>query len=292
MFGYIKIDKPELKIKDYEVYHTVYCSLCKTLGRRFGVWARLTLNYDFTFFALLRLSLTKECPAFKASRCTFNPLIKCGKCVEGGGVFDLTAAAAGWLLYFKMLDAARDQHGLKKSCSRLLAPLLHRTARRGEEEFPQLEPLLQKMNEAQAQVERQETVLLDEAAHPTAQMLGGLFALGEPEEEKRRILERLGYCLGRYVYFMDAADDREKDLKSGNFNPFVRSYEITRENVNDPEILGRMEEVIRMSANEALCAFYLLKTERYGDIIENILKNGLHKGMLQILYHKNDAKVV
>ena len=32
MFGYVRIYKPELKIKDYEIYKAAYCSVCRALG--------------------------------------------------------------------------------------------------------------------------------------------------------------------------------------------------------------------------------------------------------------------
>ena len=65
LFGYIKAYKSELRMKDYEVYRAVYCTLCRELGRSFGPFARFTLNYDFTFLAVLMLSLSPECTRFK-----------------------------------------------------------------------------------------------------------------------------------------------------------------------------------------------------------------------------------
>ena len=59
MFGYVKIYKPELKVKHYEAYKGVYCSLCKTLKKEYGAFASLTLNYDFTLLALTRLAFAK-----------------------------------------------------------------------------------------------------------------------------------------------------------------------------------------------------------------------------------------
>ena len=61
MFGYIKIAKPELKVKEYEMYKAVYCSLCRELGKSYGFLSRLTLSYDFTFLALLNMSLKDGC---------------------------------------------------------------------------------------------------------------------------------------------------------------------------------------------------------------------------------------
>lgn len=73
MFGYIKPFKGMLRVCEYETYKAVYCGLCKQLGREYGPFARLTLSYDFTFLALLDLSLSGEHLAFAPGRCMLNP---------------------------------------------------------------------------------------------------------------------------------------------------------------------------------------------------------------------------
>ena len=55
MFGYVKACTPELKIKEFETYKAVYCSLCKKLGKSYGILSRFTLSYDFTFLAILNM---------------------------------------------------------------------------------------------------------------------------------------------------------------------------------------------------------------------------------------------
>ena len=62
MFGYVKPDKPELKIKDYETYKAIYCSLCRTLGKEYGLLARFLLTYDAAFYALLKKSVLQSKP--------------------------------------------------------------------------------------------------------------------------------------------------------------------------------------------------------------------------------------
>ncbi len=47
MFGYIVVNKPELKIKDFDVYQSFYCGLCRSLHSMFGRRSQITLNYDF-----------------------------------------------------------------------------------------------------------------------------------------------------------------------------------------------------------------------------------------------------
>ena len=76
MFGYVRVDKPELKVKEYEMYKAVYCSLCKSLGKHYGILSRFTLSYDFTFLALLNMSLKDGCNIIEQKRCAFNPLKK------------------------------------------------------------------------------------------------------------------------------------------------------------------------------------------------------------------------
>mgnify|MGYP007056204169 CR=1 FL=1 len=46
MFGYVLINKPELKVREYDRYKAYYCGLCRGLLNYHGSFARLTLNYD------------------------------------------------------------------------------------------------------------------------------------------------------------------------------------------------------------------------------------------------------
>lgn len=48
---------------------------------------------------------------------------------------------------------------------------------------------------------------------------------------ERKAAEWMFYNLGKWIYLIDAWDDREKDQKSGNYNPFYspicRSYRLS-----------------------------------------------------------------
>lgn len=74
MFGYIVPDKPELKIREYEIYKACYCGVCKAIKRRHGNIPRLTLTYDTAFLALLLTSLADEEPHIKDAGCILHPL--------------------------------------------------------------------------------------------------------------------------------------------------------------------------------------------------------------------------
>ena len=57
MFGYIAINKAEMKFKDYEMYHSYYCGLCKCLKERYGIRGQVTLSFDMTFLIVLLTGL-------------------------------------------------------------------------------------------------------------------------------------------------------------------------------------------------------------------------------------------
>ena len=108
MFGYVRVSKGELKVKEYEMYKAVYCSLCRELGKSYGVLSRFTLSYDFTFLALLSMSLQDECVKAKKGRCAFNPLKRCNYCTNTN-VFEMPSAAAMIMLYYKLKDNINDE---------------------------------------------------------------------------------------------------------------------------------------------------------------------------------------
>ena len=37
MFGYIVMNKPEMKFKDFDEYHAFYCGLCRALKEKYGL---------------------------------------------------------------------------------------------------------------------------------------------------------------------------------------------------------------------------------------------------------------
>lgn len=73
MFGYLSLNKGELKIKDYETYHSFYCGLCRTLKEKFGKIGQMTLTYDMTFLTILLTSLYELPYKKKNNRCMLHP---------------------------------------------------------------------------------------------------------------------------------------------------------------------------------------------------------------------------
>ena len=56
MFGYIVMNKPEIKFKDFDLYRSFYCGLCRELKSKYGIY-KVVDNYAITFIP--NLAVTK-----------------------------------------------------------------------------------------------------------------------------------------------------------------------------------------------------------------------------------------
>lgn len=285
MFGYIRVKKEELKIKDFEVYKAVYCSLCKKLGKSYGIFSRLTLSYDFAFLSLLNISLKSGCVSFERKRCAFNPLKKCNYC-KSSDELDMPSAAAMIMLYYKILDNIKDEKGLKKLGFLLLKPIFSGAHKKAAKKYPFIEETVAEYIEGQSLAESDDNCTLDSVCDPTAKALSKLLPLCSDDPSQKRVLERLGYCLGRYIYLMDAGCDIEKDIKSGSFN-VLKKY-VKEGNIKKDTVL-KTEPQIYFCINEAAKAFELLEIKKFKPILGNIIYLGLEDVYLKEL--KNEKSL-
>ena len=46
-----------MKFKDYDMYHSYYCGLCKCLKECYGIRGQMTLSFDMTFLIVLLTGL-------------------------------------------------------------------------------------------------------------------------------------------------------------------------------------------------------------------------------------------
>ncbi len=272
MLGYIKAYKPELKIKDYEIYKGVYCSLCKRLGRSYSPFAQLFLSYDFTFLLLLKMSVSSDCPSFKNSRCHYNPLIRCKTCNGKNKDLNFCADTAVIMSYYKVKDNINDGGILKRLMMYLLFPFIALIHKKAKIRLPEVERTVSLAMKEQKAVESNKNCGIDTAADPTAKALSAILTIGENDEQKIAVLKRLGYLIGRWVYIIDAVDDLVDDIKNNNFNPLKDLYVEYDNNIMFGEY---SRQVLSTTAGEAILAFELLDIYRFKPVLVNILYEGL-----------------
>ena len=279
MFGYVKACKPELKVKEYETYKAIYCSLCKNLGKSYGILSRFTLSYDFTFLALLNMSLGDGCAGFVQKRCAFNPLKKCNYCKDDSQI-DMPAAAAMIMLYYKILDNIADEKGIKRLGYWCLKPIFSRAHKKAAKVYPEIETAVADYISAQNALESAGCTSVDEAADPTAKVMEKIIELCSDDPTQKRVLQRLGYCIGRYIYLIDAAVDLPQDKKTGSYN-VLRSI--------DGDIKEKITPQLYFCINEAARAFELLDIKKYKSILGNIIYLGLEDTFLKELNNERSV---
>ena len=288
VFGYIKPHKPELLVKEYELYKCVYCSLCKCMGKRFGVLSRLTLSYDATFLAMLALSLKDDCPAFYSGRCVANPLKKCVYCKGGEEALAFSGALSITMTYYKIRDDIQDSGFGGKLRAWCLLPMAAWCHRKTKRQFPEVERIVADCMQEQAAAELDPEAGIDSSAEPTARMLSEVARqLAGEDERKKLILDQFGYFIGRWIYLIDAADDMDKDNKHGAFNPFLKKLVKEREMpLESKELREYCNGVLNQTLARALSAFQLLELSHFDTILQNTMTLGLPAMQKQVLFDK------
>ena len=76
MFGYIIVNKPEMKFREFDVYHGYYCGLCRKLKEHYGKFGQITLSYDMVFVLMTLTSLYELETTKSMKRCVTHPLQK------------------------------------------------------------------------------------------------------------------------------------------------------------------------------------------------------------------------
>ena len=281
MFGYLQIHKDELKVKEYEAYKSVYCGLCKQLGRDYGFLTRLILSYDCTFYAILLMSLKRSCTGFSDGRCKFNPLKKCKFADCKDNAYSKASALSVISAYYKVVDDIDDSGFFKRIALKIVKPFFGRRQKKAARRFPKIEIIVSEMMKNQKAAENDELVTIDKAANPTAKMISDLAALEGGNDLQKRVLSEFGYQIGRWVYLIDAADDYEKDKKSGNFNPFIKA------DINDKDYIN---SVLSQSLARAYDAYNLLDIIDFKPIIDNMMLYGFPNKQNAVLNNRQEVK--
>ncbi len=287
MFGYVKTDKPEMKVKEYETYRGLYCSLCKAMGKHFGVLSRLTLSYDITFLVLARLSFTCTLPCFKVGRCPFNPIKKCNYCSNSQEELRYASAVAMMMFYFKVRDNISDGSAVKRLLMYLILPWAKVKYKKAKKMYGEIADIVETCMAGQSKVEKKNTTLADEASHNSAEALGRITAYNINDSEGN--IYRFGYGIGKWVYLIDAFDDIEKDIKTKSYNVFVNKYKLQSSELTE-ETRNEITGTINMTGAFFIDAYESIENKTLTPIMENIIYEGMHKSLDRIIRGESKEK--
>lgn len=126
MFGYVRPAADRLTQEQTDLFRSAYCGLCRTLGRRYGLSARMILNYDLAFLAILLAGGSGFSCA--RHRCPVHPIRGC-PCGEENPALDAAADLSVILTWWQLRDGVTD-HGFFGGLKYRLAALLLRRSYR------------------------------------------------------------------------------------------------------------------------------------------------------------------
>lgn len=278
MFGYVRAFKPYMRVCEYDTYSAVYCGLCKEIGRKFGLAPRFSLSYDFTFLALMDMSLNRVKMCAEKQHCIAHPLKK-RFCVCHSKGLDYSASAAMLLVYHKLKDDLQDNDLKSKIRARALIPFFKRPYKKARIKYFELANNIEEQMILQRKIEQEKCASIDRASEPTAAIMQAIFGALDGGIDKNDLM-RFGYLLGRFIYICDAFDDVREDCKKGNYNPLLLIFKIDEKSREIPdEQFSKIKEYVSDSINFTLGdlaeTYVKLNVEMYKPIIDNVIYLGL-----------------
>lgn len=261
MFGYVMINKGDLKVRELETYQSFYCGLCQKLKERYGLSGQLTLSYDLTFVVMLLTGLYEPKVKKGTTHCVIHPLKKQPIQVD---VFSDYAADMSILLnYYKCMDDWADEQKIDR---RLFAELLKRKFGGLEASYSgkaeKVKELLDKLSAGEAENSSD----LDYMAGIFGEIMAEILAWREDEWKEN--LRRMGFFLGKFIYLCDAYEDLEEDLMEGRYNPLTKLSE-------GKDFEENCRGILTMMAAECSREFEKLPIIEYTGILRNILYSGI-----------------
>ena len=261
MFGYIVVNQPELRIREWEIYHSYYCGLCRILKEKYGRVGQTTLSYDMTFVLMLLSGLYEPETVCGKSRCVMHPGKKheyrCNELTEYAADMNMLLAQ------YKCLDDWKDDgKRLRLLTARILERRTGESRRRYAKKLEQIAASMDKLSQA----EEQGVTDLDRMAGSFGQIMAQVVTCRE--DEWAATLYRFGSYLGKFIYLLDAYEDLEEDIKKNRYNPLRDRYQA-------PDFEKSCQDILTMMMSACCREFEQLPILDNVEILRNILYSGV-----------------
>ncbi len=285
MFGYVKACKGELKVKEYELYSSAYCGLCRSMKKTTGQLSRLTLSYDFVFLYLIRCALEGEVPTLSFHRCPIHPIKKRPMVDYSESLFYASRASAE-LCACKAEDDIADSKGTKRLAYRAIYPFF--SLFRKKADLPKLQDAVKEKLSLLSKLESESCASLDMVAEAFGKVLGEVFSYGL-NESKKTVAYEIGFHTGKFIYVADAADDYCSDIKSNSYNPIIEIYKSEFGNEQKKSIETALLYELRYLESAINLVDFSLCPD-FEKIVYNIIYLGMPEQMHKALYKEKERK--
>lgn len=279
MFGYVTINKPEMKIKDFERYRMYYCGLCQSLKKRYGMTGQISLTYDSTFAAVLLTALYEPATSDCECRCMVHPMSK--KNYLRNLAIDYMADMNILLSYYKCLDDWEDDRNLVKlSYSGVIRNKVKKTAKT----YRHKAVVIRKKIRELSSYEKAKNTNIDVLAGCFGDIMREIFAVSPNElkgngeadsniykEDWSEKLGEFGFYLGKFIYILDAYDDVKEDVAKDKFNPFTDKYK----SMETEQFKGYVKQLLMLVAADMAKAYEKLPIVEEVSILRNVIYSGI-----------------
>ncbi|MBR6603711.1 MAG: hypothetical protein IKK94_06825 [Clostridia bacterium] len=283
MFGYVKPYVPELKMIENQYYKAAYCGLCRAMRDETGIISRMTLSYDITFLALIRLALHPEKPSFDKKRCFVHPMKK-KTVMKSCDALTYSAHAGTLLTYHKICDDISDERGTKKLKAKILRLVFSSSYKKAKKGYEELDLLIKSRLDELHSLEKEMIRSADRPAAIFGSLMASVTSFGIEEDENRLISEAIGNAVGKFIYIADALDDLEEDKKKNSYNPFLLLFDGNElDNEKKLDIEGAIKGILR-KASDAIDLAPLDGRRDLEGLIRNIITLGMPRICEGILF--------
>ena len=208
MYGYLKPDNTVLEFPVRRYYRERYCSLCHALWNYYGMLPRMLLSYDVTFASvLLELKSQVDFNTDKILCYRKNPIVSNKEEWKKISALSILLAAG------KLKDNIDDDNSF---VAKVLLFLFSKSVKKAKSDYPEIESFLTLSLRNMSDLEKA-NASVGEMASAFAQMMRGAY---EMLFDKAEHISAIAEYVSKWVYFIDAVDDLDKDIKDNSFNPF------------------------------------------------------------------------
>lgn len=280
MLGYVRIDKGELKVREYECYTGYYCGVCKSIGRRYGQLPRMVLSYDAAFLAVILESLSDAPDQLSREHCIAHHIQK--KPILRGAAIDYAADVMLILAWYKLADDVNDENKISAKMAMTAFRGIHR---RLEAAYPTLCKEVEQRLAELSELEKAKCPSLDQVEDSFAKIMDAIFREGVrrlygADDERADTLGRIGYHMGKWIYLVDAIDDIEENLQTGAYNPLFYRYEYDGEHETAAQFRERIHDELQFNLYQYLAvisqSLEQIEINKNQGILENIIYFGLN----------------
>lgn len=261
MFGYVIVNKGDMKFREFDIYHAYYCGLCRLLKEKYGLTGQLSLSYDMTFVVMLLSGLYEPDTVTGSCKCVAHPF---GEHMTKRNEFTEYAADMNILLsYYKCLDDWQDD---RKYGKRLYAGLLKKGYQAVKQKYGGKVQVIESGMQRLTRKEKEDCTDMDEMSRLFGEIMAEIMVY--KDDEWKDNLYRMGLYLGKFIYLCDAYEDVERDIRKGSYNPFRQMYE-------NPDFEEQCRGILVLMMSECSREFEQLPILENIEILRNIIYSGV-----------------